>query len=122
MRRRPIPDILSTQHYPDAVPVTIDISVDAQVSGILDCNGSHLFALVTPAAVDSTSVTFQASVDGVTFTPMYDNAGTQLSATIAANRWIPLDTALFESVQYLKIVAGSAETADREFTAILSTH
>jgi hypothetical protein len=76
-------------------------------------------AIITPAALTGTALSFQVSYDGVTFTPLYATGGTTISYTVAASRVIPLDPAVFGAFPYIKLVSGSAEGAARTFTVIV---
>lgn len=70
-------------------------------------------ALVMPAAFTGTAITFWVS-DSLagTYVQVY-NAGTAVSATVAASRHVILDPTQFYGARYLKIRSGSAEGADR---------
>jgi hypothetical protein len=76
-------------------------------------------AIITPAALTGTALSFQVSYDGTTYTALYATGGTAISYTVAASRVIPLDPAIFGAFPYLKIVSGSAEAAARTFTIII---
>jgi hypothetical protein len=115
---RPWSDITHSSAYPIVIPAQIDISEHAKESEVIDLDGLHLFALGTPPVVTSTWVNFQVSTDNITFLPLHDTDGEQLSAVIAANRMIVLNQDLFAAFRFLKIVAGSDEAADRTFTLI----
>lgn len=93
----------------------------ARINGVNDAGGaqslSEAVALLDtrPMAFDlpeslngATSLTFQGSRDGVTFRNMYDNAGTELTYTVAANRWVIADPTDFAAVSYIKVRAGTA--------------
>lgn len=84
----------------------------------VDCNG--LVAIVTPAALTSTSLTIKASIDGGTTTlAHYDLTGSSYSIPCGASRWIALDPALFVGIPFIRIVMGSAEAAARTLTLIV---
>ena len=95
-----------------AVPVTI--ANGAQNSSILECKGYVLAAILIPAAFTSTTLTFLASINGTNFYEMYNTySGTALSYVVAAGRFVAINPADFQGVNYLKIVAGSDEGAAR---------
>lgn len=77
-------------------------------------------AIITPAAMTSTSLTFEASDDdGTTWRPVF-NEGTQYSVTISASqsRQIGLARQPFEGVRLVRIIAGSTEGAARTLKII----
>ena len=69
-------------------------------------------AVVTPAALTGTALTFNASFDGVTFFPVYYES-TAYSLTTTTNRFHSLNRAAFEGVKFVQIVSGTAEGASR---------
>jgi hypothetical protein len=72
--------------------------------------GTIPLAIVTPAGLASTSITFQCSLDGSSFYDLY-NGSSAYSLTVAASRYISLNPDVFEGVRYVRIVTGSSETA-----------
>lgn len=113
---RPKQDLENTASYPEIKTAVITIATSATVSAAVDLDGTHLFAIETPAALTSTWVNFQVSADNVTFSALYDSGGTQVSATVAPSRVIYLDPSIFAGFQYLKLVAGTSEAANRVLT------
>jgi hypothetical protein len=91
--------------------LTATIANGATVSGGVDLRGSTLCGLFLPAEFDGTAVTFQAcATEGGTFVPVQDGAGAAVSKTVAASQYVPLDPATFAGIQFLKVVAGTAQT------------
>lgn len=72
-----------------------------------------LCAIVTPATLTSTSVTFQVSVDGTTYNPVYDDEGNVYTVPVGTSRFIVLKPRLTWGFQWIKIVCGSAEGGNR---------
>ena len=72
--------------------------------------GTIPLAIVTPAGLASTSITFQCSLDGASFYDLY-NGSSAYSLTVAASRYISLNPDVFEGVRYIRIVTGSSETS-----------
>ncbi len=72
-----------------------------------------LVGITFPAAFTGTTVTFTVcdTADG-TFVPLYNSAGA-VSFTIAQARHYALDPVNFRGIQFLKVVSGSAEGAER---------
>ena len=97
---------------------TVTIESSGTTSSARDLNGlGNLVALVTPSALTGTSFTFQASTDGSTYNAVY-NEGTQYSVTVAASRYVALDPSVFAGAQYVKVVSGSTEAAERTITLV----
>lgn len=69
-------------------------------------------ALVMPAALTGTTMTFQGSHDGVTYQAI-EPSGAAYSVTVAASKNVPLIAAYFAGFPWIKIVSGSAEAAER---------
>lgn len=100
----------------DVYYTTVTIASSGTISGVADLYGYSLLGIVTPAAMDGTAFTVQASHDNSTFNVMYDTDGTALSITSAASRYIALAPQDFASVRYLKLVSGTTETSERTIT------
>lgn len=79
-------------------------------STALQLQGGIPLAIVTPAGLASTSFTFQSSLDGNSYFDLY-NGSSSYSLTVAASRYIALNPDVFEGVRYIRIIAGSSETA-----------
>jgi hypothetical protein len=81
-----------------------------------------LVGLIMPAAFTGTTITFTASDTlGGTYVTIYDSSGAAISATVAASRAIGLTGAEVDAVapwQFVKLVSGSAEGADRIIKAV----
>jgi hypothetical protein len=79
-----------------------------------------LVGMELPAALTSTSMTFQASNDdGASWSNVY-NEGTAYSVTVAASRYIALNSAVFHGVALLRLVGGSSEAAARDITLVFA--
>ena len=108
------PDLAGTAGSPSIIDCPIVIATSTTVSSEVDLNGTHLFAIGTPAALTGTAITFQVSdTGGGTFNALYDDSGTQYSVTVAPSRVIYLDPSIFAAFRFLKLVSGSAESANR---------
>ena len=81
--------------------------------------GRSLCAIILPAALTGTALTMQASFDGITFTPVY-NQSSVVSITVAANRYILLDPSVFQGIEQLQLVSGSAEAAERTIQLVFT--
>lgn len=84
------------------------------VSDIQDLKGGFLVGLTIPANFDGTGIKFQGSRDGVSFIPLYNTAGVELTITITGSipvggigvSIVPSDFAMW---QFLKLVTTSAQ-------------
>jgi hypothetical protein len=100
-------------------PKTVTILSGATTSNSIDLENLTLCGIQTPAALTSTAITFTASVDNVTFVPLYDaSTGSQISVTTTTSRGYVISPQLFAGVRYLKVVGGSSEGADRVITLL----
>lgn len=96
------------------------IALNATVSAAIPCNGLSLCGVQLPAAFTGTALSFQASVDGITYQPVRSTTGgTALSYTVAQGEYIAIDPTPFYGVLYLKLVSGTAEGAARSFNVSL---
>lgn len=100
------------------VTFTATIAISTQLSDAIDLGASSLNAIQMPAAFTGTTMTFEGSFDGTTYAAVYDGAGVQVTATVAASRFIVLTPGDFSGVRYLKIKSGSSETAARSVTLL----
>lgn len=90
------------------------IASSASASSIVDCGGLALCGIFIPAAFTGTTITFQASADGINFFPMTLNtAGNNLSYAVAPSTYVAINPLDFQGVQYLKVVSGSTEAGAR---------
>ena len=89
---------------------TATVAVSGTTSGAINLQGFAPCGLYFPATTDGTTVTFQASADGTTYYPIYGTDGNQISYTIAASRYVPLDPSVFAGVAFLKLVLGTQST------------
>jgi hypothetical protein len=107
-----------------ATTATATIANGASLSGAIDLGTSRLLAIQMPAAWTAAALTFEASYDGVTYAPVYDSAGTEISWTVGASRLV-LNAAAAEwlGVRYLKVRSGTSaapvnQAADRTLKII----
>lgn len=103
----------------------IDFEVVTIVSGgtdsaAVDLRGMTLCGIYIPSTLTSTSITFKASDEfSGTYIPVFDGLGSELSKIVASTQYIVLNPSDFAGIQYLKIVTGSLEGADREIKLAL---
>ncbi len=105
--------------YVNAVEVVIVVATSTTVSSAAFMKNGVAGAIIMPAALTGTAISFQVSIDDTVYTPLYDTSGSAISYTVAASRVIPLNKEIFASFPYIKIVSGSAEAANRTFTILI---
>lgn len=90
------------------------------VSAAIPVNGLALVGIQLPAAFTGTALTFQGSLDGVLFQPIFvTTSGTALSYTVAQGHYVAIDPAPFQGLKALKLVSGTSEGAARALTLAL---
>lgn len=90
------------------------------VSAAIPVNGLALVGIQLPAAFTSTTLTFQISLDGTTYQPVYvTTTGTALSYTVAQAHYVAIDPVPFYGARFIKLVSGSAEGATRTLALAL---
>ena len=77
----------------------------------VDLNGKFPRFLHLPTGFTGTTITFEASIDAVTYMPVYTAANVEVSVTVAETRVYCLPESLW-GVSYLKVISGSAQAAD----------
>jgi len=106
--------VLTPQNALTKNTATLTILNGETDSNAIDLNGNTATHLITPAALTNSSIRFKASMDGVTFYPVYKNDGTNTlySITVATSeaRWYPLDLATFKGARWIELNVASAET------------
>jgi hypothetical protein len=83
-----------------------------QLSTAIDLRYAGELGLVIPAAFTGTAVTFEVSVDNVTFQPLYGTDGNAVSVTVAQGRSYVLPSAVVPW-PWVKIKSGSSEAGTR---------
>lgn len=99
---------------------TLTIANGATVSSTLTLENNRVpLAVITPAAMTGSALTFNASDDGSTFYPLY-NESSSYSVTIGTStaRHYALARQPMEGVKYFQVVSGSAEGAARTIKVI----
>lgn len=92
---------------------TVTIASGQTVSNAIDLGEMAVVGLITPSAITSTAVTFQASADNVTYNQVTKVDATVYSVTVSASKHIVIPPADLAGIRWLKVVAGSAEGGDR---------
>jgi hypothetical protein len=88
----------------------VDFSA-ATVSDALDLGGGSIIAIVFPSTWSGTVLTFLASHDDTNFFDVYDEAGDQVSYTVAASRYVAIPPSKGIAMDACKIESDQSETA-----------
>ena len=103
------------------IPVTI--ASGASLSPSVDLRFAAVAGLYMPAAWTPANVTFQASSDGLTFSDVFNNDGTEYKLTVSAGQFVPFVPLELPGVRFLKLRSGLTGTtvnqaADRALTLV----
>lgn len=99
-----------------------EIPPNQALTGEIDLGSNKLFAIEFPSTWAGTSITFQAKTQGQpaagdtspddleTWKNVYDDAGTEVTVTCAANRIVGLDATALElsSLRWIRIRSGTS--------------
>ncbi len=97
------------------------------LSAAVDLGAYRLSSIIMPAAWTAAGLTFQGSIDGVTFGNMKSEGGTELAWTVAASDFLYSTPLNFWGVRFIKVRSGTAGTpvnqgAARTLTLIAVPH
>lgn len=96
------------------------IADSATTSNLRDMKDGTLVGLIIPAGMEGTSLTFLASLDGVTFTQMYTTSGTPMAVVIdATTRWVAIPPSDFPGPRFLKLVASAVQSGAAVITPVI---
>lgn len=115
---------MSIEFNPVLFPITnysqsVTIPNGLTTSGTIDMQDLSMVGLIIPAAFTGITMTFLGSPDNVTFYPIYNTSGTQLSITVATSRIISFTPGDFAGMRYVQLVSGSAEAGNRIIQFVL---
>lgn len=103
-----------------ASSTTVTIASGQTTSQAIDVGEWLIAGIRTPAALTGTTMTFTgATKEAGTYLAIRDSAGTAISVTVSADDHIVIEPQTFAGVQWIKLVSGSSEAADREITLVL---
>jgi hypothetical protein len=102
---------------------SVTITAGESLSPALQVGTGIPLALLTPATLVTTTMSFQGSLDGSTWLNLYDAGGVEVTMTIGTSRAISLEAIYLAGMQFLKLRLGTAgspatEAADRIFTVV----
>lgn len=102
--------------YPFSQPQAT-IANGASLSGAFYVGAGELVAVDMPAAWTAAALTFQASVDGVTFQDLYDEAGNEVTVAVQPSQHVAIGEGggaraeHFRGAPYMKVRSGPAGAA-----------
>jgi len=87
--------------------VVATIADGAALSDGVYCEGGVIVGIIMPAVWDAAVITFQVSMDDVTYLDSYSAAGAEHTLTVAASQHIWLDPSQFASYRWVKVRSGT---------------
>lgn len=126
-----IAEVGPTTPFPVSAPanrttVTVTVAGGATLSGPSPAlAGRAVTGVLTPASWTTAGISFQVSVDGLTFYPLLDPGGAEVTAAaVPASRAVSVDPSLFLGWGYLRVRSGTdaapaAQTAASTLTLVL---
>lgn len=100
------------------IPVTISSGQTVSTAAHVDA-GLTPVAIITPAALTGTTMTVSASIDDVTYYPVYDITGAAYSIPVGTSRYIALPPGDLSGARHIKLTSGSSEGADRSIGVVV---
>ena len=104
-------------YYRKPTALTVTIPNAGTKSGVIHIRDYVLVGIITPAALTSVTITFEASDTPTgTFVAVFDSDGNQVSLVVAASQAIGLSAAEADALgpwEFVKVVTGAAEAAER---------
>jgi hypothetical protein len=85
-----------------------------QTSEVIDCTGRSLWAIMTPASISSTALTFTASnTKAGTYVAVEGDDGVAISIVVESSKYVAFNNKhlALRACPYIKCVLGSSETA-----------
>ena len=90
---------------------TLTVASGQTVSQYLELGGYDLLGITVPSNFDGTTIGFQVSPDGTTFSVVNDGESGDLSITCAASRYVPMkNVALLAGALALKLTTGTVQS------------
>jgi len=95
----------------------VTIANGQTVSGAADLQSGHFLGFVLPSLFTGTTVGFQVSADGTTYSTLYNPSNNAVSCTVTQARAYAFTADIISELsnwRWIKLISGSAEGADRE--------
>jgi hypothetical protein len=80
------------------------------LSEAVNLRGKTVAGLQMPSTWTDALVSFQGSVDGSTYAPVFGSTGLELVLTTTGSRYVQLDPIVFAGLNFLKIKSGDGST------------
>lgn len=96
----------------------VTIAKNAATSSATDLRGTRLIGVAFPAHMQGPTVDVQASVDGSTYTSIYDRNGAQLQVYTTASTYVFLRPDEEVRVGWVRLAAATTQTASRTITLV----
>ena len=101
--------------------VDVNVAEDAQLSSAGEPGGMHFVAVISPAEITGTNMTFEISIDGVNFHEvLIPDEGTAYTVKIAATKLTPVDYRYFWFAPFIKVKCATAQEAARVFSLVFA--
>jgi hypothetical protein len=85
-----------------------NIAINESLSTAIDLADQRAARIAMPAAWTAANLTFQTSVDGITYNDLYDKDGIEYTVVAAASRSMILPLADWLGVRYVKVRSGTS--------------
>lgn len=80
--------------------------------------GKRLVGIEMPSSWVTANITFLGSADGTKYSSIYDAAGSEIFAVVAAGRNVILDPALFAGFGFIQLRSGTSSTPVTQTNAV----
>jgi hypothetical protein len=105
---------------------TVTIANGQTISDIENIGGAAIVGIITDANITGTEISFQSSVDNITFLDYKGNDATpavkdiKIAVTAATSEWYGINATDFAGLQYIKLVSNATQTgSDTVITLVL---
>lgn len=88
----------------------VTIASAGSLSSAIDLGVRSPVAILMPDDWDDADLTFDGSIDGVSFRPLFRDDGGEVTVVAVAGSWVVLQPVMFCSVRYLKVRSGPTDT------------
>ncbi len=85
----------------------VTIASGASLSGAVQLGDGVLAGILMPAAWTAAALTFEGSMDGSTFKPIYDDVGVEIQFTVDADRVVIVAPYDFSALKFMKVRSGT---------------
>ena len=98
----------------DSLTRIVTIAASGTKTDAIDLGTARLAGVQIPAAWDTANITLEVSADGITFVPLYDQAGSIVTLTVGGtSRVVQAPFVDLIAYRHIKIVSTATQTAAR---------